>query len=310
MRSATSAAVHAFLAVLEQDRELVAAEAGGGVGRAQAALEPLAHLEQQLVARRVTEGVVDRLEVVEVHEQHGDRLVLPRLTLEGVRDAVVEQRPVRERRHRVVEGLVGELLLELLALGHVAGVQHDALHVRVVQQVRAQRLGVHVLAVAAPDAELDEAGVPLGIADRRQELQHPGHVVGVDQVGEPRALDCARVEAEHPSRRRARVGHGRVGVDHADHVGRVAHERGEARLALLDQQVLGERGGLEREGDLRRQRAQGVGDRARHLLGGRHDHQAVQLVPDEQRGDEDRAVVAERAGASGSRSVLSYALTT
>ena len=132
--------LHAFLAVLQQDRELVAAEAGGGVGRTQTALEPLAHLVQQPVACRVTEGVVDRLEVVEVHEQDRDRLVLPHLTLQGVRDTVVEQRPVREGRHGIVEGLVGELLLELLALGDVTGVQHDAAHVRVVQQRRAQRL--------------------------------------------------------------------------------------------------------------------------------------------------------------------------
>ena len=40
----------AFAAVLQQDRELVAAQPRGGVGRAQAFLEPFAHLAQQLVA--------------------------------------------------------------------------------------------------------------------------------------------------------------------------------------------------------------------------------------------------------------------
>ena len=160
----------------------------------------------------------------------------------------MEQRAVRERGHRVVERLMRELLLELLALGHVAGVEHHALHVGVVQQVRAQRLGVHVLAVAAADAELDEPRVPLGVADGREELQHAGHVVGVDQVAESRALDLRRIEAEHARRRRARVRHGGVGLEHADDVGGVAHERGEASLALLDQQILGERGATRAPG--------------------------------------------------------------
>ena len=64
----------ALPAVLEQDRELVAAQPGRRVGRAERLLQPLADLGRQPVAGRVAEGVVDRLEVVEVHEQHRDRL--------------------------------------------------------------------------------------------------------------------------------------------------------------------------------------------------------------------------------------------
>ena len=55
-----------------QDRELVAAEAGHRVGRAQDAAEPVPDGHQQLVARIVAEAVVDHLEVVEVEEQHPD----------------------------------------------------------------------------------------------------------------------------------------------------------------------------------------------------------------------------------------------
>ena len=51
---------------VEQDGELVTAEAGGGVGRAQAAAEPVGDRAQQHVAGLVAEGVVDRLEAVEV----------------------------------------------------------------------------------------------------------------------------------------------------------------------------------------------------------------------------------------------------
>jgi hypothetical protein len=56
---------------LQQHGELVAAEAGGGVGRAQAPLEPAGGGHQELVAGGVAEAVVDVLEVVQVDEQDG-----------------------------------------------------------------------------------------------------------------------------------------------------------------------------------------------------------------------------------------------
>ena len=58
--------------VLAQDRELVAAEAGDGLVPAQRVPQPLGDREDQLVAGRVAEAVVDHLEAVEVEEQHGD----------------------------------------------------------------------------------------------------------------------------------------------------------------------------------------------------------------------------------------------
>jgi hypothetical protein len=48
--------------LLEQDGELVAAQAGDGVLAAHAGLEPAGHGHQQVVAGRVAEAVVDRLE--------------------------------------------------------------------------------------------------------------------------------------------------------------------------------------------------------------------------------------------------------
>ena len=59
--------------VLGQDRELVAAEAGDRVARAQRLLEPRGDRREQLVAGRVAEAVVDELELVEVEEEHRDR---------------------------------------------------------------------------------------------------------------------------------------------------------------------------------------------------------------------------------------------
>ena len=57
--------------ILEQHGELVAAQPRDRVA-GRAAQQPLGHLDQQLVAGGVAEAVVDRLEVVEVEEEHGD----------------------------------------------------------------------------------------------------------------------------------------------------------------------------------------------------------------------------------------------
>ena len=102
----------AVLDVLEQHRELVAAEARGGVGAADALVEPARDLDQHLVAGRVAEAVVDRLEVVEVEEDHGEPALLAPAARDRVAYALGEQRAVGESRDAVVERLVGELLLE------------------------------------------------------------------------------------------------------------------------------------------------------------------------------------------------------
>ena len=71
-RSATSTRVLLVRDVAQQDAEFVAAQAGGEVGAAQGRPKPVGDRDEGLVAGGVTEGVVDRLEVVEVEEQGGD----------------------------------------------------------------------------------------------------------------------------------------------------------------------------------------------------------------------------------------------
>src|SRR6266702_3995977 len=79
---------------LEQDGELVAAQPGGGVARADAAAEALGHAGQEGVPDHVAERVVDGLEVVEV-DQHDHQ---PARADRGQRapDPLAEQRPVGE----------------------------------------------------------------------------------------------------------------------------------------------------------------------------------------------------------------------
>ncbi len=74
--------------------------------------------EQDLVARVVPVGVVDRLEAVEVEEEHAE---LPHAPAPGERrlEAPGEQPAVRQARQWVVGRLVGDELLGRLASGDV-----------------------------------------------------------------------------------------------------------------------------------------------------------------------------------------------
>ena len=90
----------------EQDAELVAAEAGDGVGGAQRRLEALGDLLEEHVAVVMAERVVDLLEVVEVHDHHGRAAVAALGGAHGLLDAVAEQHAVREAGERVVQRLV------------------------------------------------------------------------------------------------------------------------------------------------------------------------------------------------------------
>jgi hypothetical protein len=164
----------AGLDVLEQDRELVAAEAGGGVSAANARVEPARHLDQHLVARGVAQGVVDLLEVVEVEEEHGAPATLAARPDDGVAHALGEQRAVGEPGDGVVERLVGELRLEGLALADVAGVEDDAPDVLLVEQVRHEDLELARSAVLVHERALDRLQHVTGAGDR-----------GLDEVQEP-----------------------------------------------------------------------------------------------------------------------------
>ena len=247
----------AVLDVLEQHRELVAAEARGGVGAADALVETARHLDQHLVAGGVPEAVVDRLEVVEVEEDHGEPAPLAPAAGDRVAHALGEQRAVGEPRHAVVEGLVGELLLEHLALADVAAVEHDAADVLVLEQVGHEDLERALLAVPVHEHALDRLDVLGVVGDAGgDEPGEPAAVAGLDQLLEVAARDLLGRVAEHALDRRALVGDLAAGAEHRDEVARVLDERAEARLAAPPVHLLGERDAVERERHLRGQRPQ------------------------------------------------------
>src|ERR671924_190744 len=263
---------------VEEDRELVAAEARDGIGGPHGADEALRDLLEDDVARRVAEAVVDGLEVVEVdeHDADGGRASLG--AHERLLDAVGEEGAVGEIRHRVVEGLMGELLLEGLALADVAAVQDDPVHVLVAQEIRVLHLELEPGPVAVPKQALQRVRLRPLAADVRHDLREPRPVGLAHEAVEARPLDLVGRVAEHALDRRALVGHDAVGVEDGDQVARVRDERTEARLALPAVEILGEHRALDAPRHLRRKRLQRVDLPSAGGLGRAQREHAAQLV--------------------------------
>jgi hypothetical protein len=95
------------------------AQAGKRVGVAQHAPAACADLQQQTVPAFVAEGVVDRLEAVEVEQQHRGAAAVAPCLQQALAQAVVEQRAVGQVGERVVVGEVQDARFGLLAFGDV-----------------------------------------------------------------------------------------------------------------------------------------------------------------------------------------------
>ena len=119
IRSATASASGGATDVGAHDHELVATEAAGRVAFADRRVQPFGHLDEQLVARGVSEAVVHAFEVVEIDEQDRDVARAPARARERELEVVDEKVAQREGGQPVVRRLVREALLELAALGDV-----------------------------------------------------------------------------------------------------------------------------------------------------------------------------------------------
>ena len=190
--------------VLEQDRELVPAQPRGRVAGPQAAAQPPGDARQQLVAGGVPQGVVDRLEVVEVEEQDRDREGGAQLARQRVFDAVAEQRAVGQLGQRIVEGPVAQLLLERAALADIAERDDDGLHLGRVEQVGAQGLHEELGAVPPFQPPVGPGALPRTLHGLREQRRHLAEVVWVHEGGQPAADQLVGVAAERPARRGVR----------------------------------------------------------------------------------------------------------
>ena len=157
--------------------------------------------------------------------------------IERVLDAVAEQRPVRERRQRVVEGGVDELVLEHLPFAHVTRVEHDPAHARVLEQVRHGHLGLADVTRRIADMEVENADpVRIGGDLANGAIELPGALL-VEKHLDRVPGDGVDREAEHPLDRLGLVEDAAVHVDHGDDVRGVLHERLEALLARVELDV-------------------------------------------------------------------------
>jgi hypothetical protein len=240
--------------VLEEDGEVVAAQAGQGVPGAQRALEAAGDLDQEVVAGVVAEAVVDALEAIDVEVQHRERQGVAGLALgppEQVLDPVHEQGPVGQVGERVVQAMALELLGDALVLGDVAG---------------------------DPEGADD---VPVRIAQRHLGGRHPAHAA----VGE--GLLLVHVHERHARAQDVLlVAIGLLGVlggeevevglaQRLDRVGQpqparhVTADAGEAAAGVLEVDVVGD--GVEQDG-------QEEGLVVEGLRADRHGQRAVQLL--------------------------------
>ncbi len=105
----------------EQDRELVSADTCHGVLAPHRRGEALGHLLDQIVAGSVPEGVVDRLEVVEVDEEHAHRLAHPAGAHQFLLDPVLEEPAVGQSGEGVVPRHVRDLLEQVEVLQRGGG---------------------------------------------------------------------------------------------------------------------------------------------------------------------------------------------
>ena len=232
---------------VEEDGELVASEARDGVARPDGDLETTADLLQDLVPGCMTETVVDRLEVVQVDEHDCDLVDAALRAHQRVLDAVGEERAVGELRHRVVERLMRELLLEGLTFTDVAAVEHDATDMLVMQKVGVLDLEPQSRTVPVTDGTLDRVSLGVARAVNRDQLRKQRPVGLTEQPVEPRSFDLVDPVSEQALDRRALVGDEAVGVQHGDEVAGVRNERAEPRLTLASMEILGERRPFHRE---------------------------------------------------------------
>lgn len=225
-------------AVSENERrELVAAEAGRGVTGPHGLLEAASGLDEQLVARLVAETVVDRLEAVEVDEEHRGAGVTGAAAAESLADPLGEQGAVGQVGERVVLGVVLQLGLQPDPFGHVPAVEDQPALVAV-----DGGLDVEPVSGAGSEPALDPGGGFL--AGRRGQkppyfVDHAPQVLGMDDRGELGADEIVGLPPVDTGGGRADVPeYAGGGGDHDDVTGPL--DQG-AEVVLLLRQLLGER---------------------------------------------------------------------
>ena len=154
-----------------------------------------------------------------------------------MRNAVGKERAVGEAGDRVVEGLVGELVLEGLPLTDVAAIEHEAPDMLVLQQIGVLDFELKPTPVAMSKRALNADrlrafGAPV------ENLRETRTVAVGEQPVEAAPFGLLHRVAEDSLDRRTLIVDDPVRVENGDHVARVRDQRPETCLALLAMQVL------------------------------------------------------------------------
>ena len=196
--------------------------------------EPAGDGLEESVARLVAQRVVGVLEVVEVDEEGGHRVTGAPCPDQHLVGPVQDQLAVGQSGQRVVQGAVGEELLELLPLGDVADVGDVAGHRGPVELVGDHGLDVAAGAVPPDHAELEDGGVRRGLELLAEAQAQVVLVVRVDVVGGHPADQRQRPVAEQLLDGGREVAEDPLAVDDHGHVRGVLDQRAEAVLAQPD----------------------------------------------------------------------------
>ena len=182
----------------DQHGELVSAQAGHGVGRADRGPHPGGDDAQQVVAGLVAQRVVHALEPVEVDEQDGgDEAGVAPGPMDRLGHPVPEADPVGQAGQCIVEGLVLDGGLGLLAVGHVVHVDDHPAHGRIVEQVHEAGRGPQRRPVDVVDPQLEAVDPPRLAQGVGEGGPGPALVGGADPGEDRRALGGQR----RPARR-------------------------------------------------------------------------------------------------------------
>ncbi|HYD79948.1 MAG TPA: hypothetical protein VEC06_09065 [Paucimonas sp.] len=169
-----------FASDAEHGHEFVAAEPSDHVFIAHAALEAVGHLDQHLVADLVPIGIVDRLEPIQIEEQHGQAAPVALGGGDELRPEFIDQRPVRQAGQAVVLRHVAHLVFGFLALGDV-DMRADQFLDPAVAVERGLRTGPEptIGAILVPQAEFHRVVGPRRLEEAPMMFRDPGCVVGM-----------------------------------------------------------------------------------------------------------------------------------
>jgi hypothetical protein len=179
----------------------------------------------------VSERVVHGLEVVEIDEQNGKRLTIAKALRDAVPDPVLEQRPVWKTGERIVECLVTELVLKVLALAHVAKRDDEPADRRILQEVRTGAFDIDEEPVLTENSPLGGRGGlrlgPSGAKRGRREMAIPR----VYELQERSADQVIGAVADDPLHGWGREENPSTRIDEQQKVGGVLPERSGATFA-------------------------------------------------------------------------------